>query len=364
MNIITFGTDEHMLDQNSRQHARLLTYVDMADSYTAIIFSKKQNFEVVEKGTLTLIQVPKRFFLWQLRNVYVYLKTHKKERTVISSQDPFEVGIIGYICAKLLRYPFHVQIHTAIQSTIAQTESVRSRVQYYMFLFLLKRVDAFRVVSKGIRNFLIKKGVDERKIFLSPVIETLPEGVKERMYTGGTIEILCVARFVYFKNLPALIDAFHKFTKEHNAHLTIVGGGPLRKQLERKIFWHGLKDNVTLLDWVPNVMDLYKQADLYIHPSYYEGFGMAIVEALHFGVPVLATPDVGSIDYITKENGYIMSGYLPSQLLQGMEYAVRNLIYLKPDHIANSLRVISKAENDMIQRNSLVYAVDHYTYEK
>lgn len=364
MNIITFGTDEHMLDQDSRQHARLLTYISMAETYTAVIFSKKSDFAVIRKDTLTMIQVPKKFFLWRLIQTYRYIKKHKKEKTVISSQDPFEVGFVSYIFAKLLKCPLHVQIHTAIQSHISQTESIRARIQYGIARFLFSRIESFRVVSKGIKDFLITKGVAENKIFISPVIETLPNELKTKTYTGEKMEILCVARFVYFKNIPALIDAFYSFTKNHDAHLTIVGGGPLKQSLESQISRYNIKDKVTLLDWVPNVIDLYKEADVYIHPSYYEGFGMAIVEALHYGVPVLVTSDVGSVDYVTKENGYVMSGYLPSQLLEGLEYAVKNLIHLKPQEIHKSLSIISKAENDAIQKNSFIYAVNKYTYEK
>lgn len=41
MHLITFGTDQHMLDSTSLQHKRLLEYVDMVESYTAVIFSSK-----------------------------------------------------------------------------------------------------------------------------------------------------------------------------------------------------------------------------------------------------------------------------------------------------------------------------------
>lgn len=361
MHLITFGTDEHMLHEHSRQHARLRSYVPMTETYTALIFSKNMDFKILERDNLTLVQIPKKNLLSQLRKVYVFLKKNKKPNTIISAQDPFEVGLISYIFAKALGVPLHVQIHTAIQSKIAQTESLRARLQYMLCRFLISRIDSFRVVSTAIKQFLIQKGVESSKIFVSPVIEDLPMQIRENSYTSGRIEILCVARFVFFKNLPTLLDAFAEFSKTQDVHLTIVGGGPLKTELLSQIQKLNIQEKVTLLDWVEDITVLYKKTHLYVHPSYYEGFGMAIIEAIHFGIPVLTTPDVGSVEYVHEANGYVMHGYLKENIVDGLNYAVVNLLQKDPQDIANSLHIITKVENDAIQKESLEYPLISHT---
>lgn len=357
MHLITFGTDEHMLDQNSRQHARLCSYVWLTESYTALIFSKQREFRIIEKGNLTLLQIPKKSLFSSLFKAYRFLKKQLKAGTLISAQDPFEVGLIAYIFSRFLHVPLHAQIHTAIQSEVAQTESLRARIQYRLFCFLLRRIDSFRVVSKAIKNFLIQKGVSEKKIFISPVIEQVSGQVRQGVYTGGTIEILCVARFVFFKNLPTLIDAFADFSKQTPSHLTIVGGGPLKHTLTAQVERLGLKEKVTLLDWVPDITELYNKTDLYIQPSYYEGFGMAIVEAIHFGIPVIVTPDVGSVDYVNSANGFVTKGYTKENIIEGLDHGLTQLIHKNPKDISASLSIISKEDNDMIQKESFEYSL-------
>ncbi len=362
MHLITFGTDEHMLNESSRQHARLLSYTSLVDTYTALIFSKNTDFRIIEKDNLTLIQIPKKNLIFQLRKAYKFLKTHKKPETVISAQDPFEVGLISYIFARVLGTPLHVQIHTAIHSKIARTESLRARMQYMICRFLIPRITAFRVVSKSIKEFLIQKRVNAEKIFVSPVIENLPMQIRDVSYTGGCVELLCVARFVFFKNLPTLIEAFADFVQMQDAHLTIVGGGPLKNQLLNQIQQLGLQDKITLIDWVQDITTLYTKTHMYIHPSYYEGFGMVIVEAIHFGIPVIVTPDVGSVDYVRPENGYVMKGYMKKDIIDGLQYGITHLLQKKSQDIANSLRIISKQENDLIQKESFEYTLRASAY--
>ena len=139
MQLITFGTDAHMLDPNSRQHQRLLSYTKEVDSYIAVIFDKNaKDFNIQEYGKLSIVQVPKKKLLTGLFKLHSILKKKIVKPTVISTQDPFEVGFIGWIYSVTFSCPLHLQIHTAVQSSKARTESLRTRIQY--ILFLLSRV--------------------------------------------------------------------------------------------------------------------------------------------------------------------------------------------------------------------------------
>jgi glycosyltransferase involved in cell wall biosynthesis len=78
-----------------------------------------------------------------------------------------------------------------------------------------------------------------------------------------------------------------------NAVLLIAGVGYLGEQLRRLIAESGLSENVTLLGFIPDEqLVLYCQAaDLYLMPTQaYEGFGLATLEALSCGTPVVCTP--------------------------------------------------------------------------
>lgn len=373
MHIITFGTDQHMLNPGSRQHKRLLSYVNMVDRYTAVIFSKQSNdFKAFEYGKLKIIQVPKRRLIKQLVLLWRVLKKEvgvsNASNAVLSAQDPFEVGLLSYVFAKLLKLPLHIQIHTAIQSPISQKENLRSRMQYCISLWIIRRAQAVRVVSESIKDFLVsKKMLPSEAIFKAAVIEDFNGNIRTKGYVvGERIKLLCIARFVYFKNLPTLLKAFKAIIEKYpNCELTIVGGGSLRSKMEQDIKDLQLSKFVTLLDWVPEVDDLYRASHMFIVPSYYEGFGMVAIEALQRGLPVIVTPEVGSVEYVkTSIGGFVAKGYAVEDLIEAIEHGINHLIFLNPADIHKTLVIPSKEKNDTIIFDSWKYALTHNIYEK
>ena len=116
--------------------------------------------------------------------------------------------------------------------------------------------------------------------------------------------LLCVANSYPHKNIPVLIEAFSQLENEIPHDLVLVGqprlGEPGVQQALKQI-----KDpsRVQRLFHVSReaLIALYQDADLFIFPSLYEGFGLPVLEAMMSGVPVLTTrmgsiPEVGGDD--------------------------------------------------------------------
>jgi glycosyltransferase involved in cell wall biosynthesis len=91
-----------------------------------------------------------------------------------------------------------------------------------------------------------------------------------------------------------LIQALAELT-ERPWHLLIVGSlgrdPATAEALKREIARHALGERVTLADEWPHdrLGAAYEQADIFVLPSYYEGYGMAFAEALAHGLPIVAT---------------------------------------------------------------------------
>ncbi len=115
------------------------------------------------------------------------------------------------------------------------------------------------------------------------------------------------------KNLPRLITAFAKLAEKHPDLLLVLAGGVSNKQnlndlpaIESAIQKHGLQDKVKLMGRVSDEQAaiLFSHALAYVFPSYNEGFGLPVLEAFRFGIPVAvannsALPEVGGEAVLT-----------------------------------------------------------------
>ena len=103
--------------------------------------------------------------------------------------------------------------------------------------------------------------------------------------------ILSVARLEEPKDFLTLVKAF-KILKDNNKikyNLVIVGDGPDRSKIETYIKQNNLENNIFLVGSQDDVAKFYKTAKLFVLSTESEGLGMVIIEAMKFGLPVIAT---------------------------------------------------------------------------
>lgn len=98
--------------------------------------------------------------------------------------------------------------------------------------------------------------------------------------------LVFVGRFEAQKDHPTLLRSL---TRVADAQLLLVGDGPLRLHIEQMAQSLGIRDRVTFLGWRQDVAGVLKAADIYVHSSSFEGFGIAACEAMAAGLPVVAS---------------------------------------------------------------------------
>jgi glycosyltransferase involved in cell wall biosynthesis len=98
---------------------------------------------------------------------------------------------------------------------------------------------------------------------------------------AGARVLLCVCRLEPQKGVDVAIRAL---ADTPDAHLVVLGEGPQRAELERLA-----DDRVHLLGRVPDVAAWLRRADVLVHPARWEGFGLALLEAMLASLPVVAT---------------------------------------------------------------------------
>jgi len=98
-------------------------------------------------------------------------------------------------------------------------------------------------------------------------------------------------RFHPQKGVLELIDIWKLVVnKEKNAKLIMVGDGPLMKDIQSKIKYLGLSQNIILTGYLfdgPEKYTIFSQSKLVLHPSFYDSGGMAAAEGMAFGIPCI-----------------------------------------------------------------------------
>lgn len=138
--------------------------------------------------------------------------------------------------------------------------------------------------------------------------------VRKRLHldTDGPI-ILFVGRFVPLKGVKRLLEAVSGIDHPENMLLLLIGGdGPddiSTARLKDLSFQMGIGEKVRFLGSIEHseLVLYYNAADLLVLPSYYESFGLVVLESLACGTPVVATP-VGIVDAVVRngQNGRIV----------------------------------------------------------
>ena len=116
---------------------------------------------------------------------------------------------------------------------------------------------------------------------------------------GAGPTILAVGTLKKVKRHDLLIDAFARLPEHLGARLWIVGEGPERPDLERRIADRGLEGRVVLQGHSDDPGSWYAKADLFVLASDYEGFGNVLVEAMEYGLRIVSTDcPVGPADVL------------------------------------------------------------------
>jgi glycosyltransferase involved in cell wall biosynthesis len=162
-------------------------------------------------------------------------------------------------------------------------------------------MDADAVIANS--QAVARQVVNSQAYVVHPCVSILSESKSTASRSPHKQPIIGTAcRLVPIKGIVYLIRAISLLQKTNREIvLEIAGSGPEQTTLEAEIEKHGLSKQVKFLGWRTDLSPLFAQWRLFILPSLEEGFGMAALEAMATGLPVIGTT-VGGIPELIVDN--------------------------------------------------------------
>lgn len=122
------------------------------------------------------------------------------------------------------------------------------------------------------------------------------------------VRMVNTGSFIPLKNQILLVEVLKELkARGIPATVSFLGDGPTKEMVQRKVVEYGLTDHVTFAGNVEQVENYLREANLYVHTSYSEAFGLVLVEAMAAGLPVITLDGGGNRDLIQEgKNGYLL----------------------------------------------------------
>jgi glycosyltransferase involved in cell wall biosynthesis len=191
---------------------------------------------------------------------------------------------------------------------------------------LARLSDRIVTITDSLRDFTVERvGIPESKVqTIHYGLDAPPEawGVNPPDAVPGDARILlAVSRLSTQKGIDIAVRALAEL--QPHIVLVVLGEGPERQALEQLAAHIGVADRVFLPGRVPDVGAWLRRASVFVHPARWEGFGLAVLEAMLAGLPVVAS-NVSSLPelVVDGETGLLVPLDDPSAFASAVESAL------------------------------------------
>lgn len=233
-----------------------------------------------------------------------------------------DMAYIAMPLAQKLNTHFVVTEHSSImnQDTVSEKTKKIAAAAY-------KAADRVIAVSRGLQKNIEKHTGIHAEIVHNIVDTALFSQCKPVKHTG--FHFVTVCNLIKSKRVDLVIQAMSALHKVHNdISLTVIGDGQQNKDLKNLVHQLQGEDFITFTGKIDRtaICACFQNMDCFVLPSQSETFGVAYIEAMSAGLPVIATKCGGPEDFVNEGNGLLIDCDNPGLLTEAME-----TMYLKAE---------------------------------
>lgn len=310
----------------------VLLNLDTENEYLFYLDEPSSNPSLIKHGNIRVVPVSLyrrndliRKAIWEK---YVFPRAVKK--------DKVDLVWSPYLSISRVEGIRHIMtIHDVVYRVFPQyITNSRWRIYYKLAEKAARRVDEIITVSECSKKDIVKfLGIDEKKIktiYLgrparqsSSISSTNRSESKYIFYIGG---------FDYRKNVDGLLKAFSILIQYYSKPIRLVIAGrlpessnPLVPDVKKIAHDLGIDKNVEFVGYVEekDLPGFFQNAELFIFPTLYEGFGLPVLEAMSFGCPVISSQN-SSIVEISGGAAKLVNPSNPEKIARAMEEILKN----------------------------------------
>ncbi len=223
-----------------------------------------------------------------------------------------------------IKIPFVTTLHGTDITLVGKDPSFEP-----VITFCINQSDAVTAVSESLKNatlehFSVTRNIHVIPNFVVPDSENsvLSETMRLKYAKDGERIVCHISNFRKVKRVDDVLRVFEIINKEMPSKLILVGDGPERYNCERLSRELNLCDSIIFLGKVRDTSHVLQISDVFLLPSETESFGLAALEAMASGVPVISSNTGG----IPEVNIHGYSGYLSD--VGSIEDMAKNMIHL------------------------------------
>ena len=352
---------DNIVSQLSKLDHKIFVFIPkLGNKYKLINSIKNKNIKLIEVPLFKFSKLKIISYAFNLNLWYLFFKVKYNGFDVVISN-----GYVDFLLSKLITnksvrvaivHHLCIDVRRLLKPKIINSLRNMGNEENFAIVMekiIIKKADYIFTVSNATKNKLKEEyNVNNNKIFV------FPNGIKWRNIKDlclnkknkCRLELLFVGRLEERKGLLFLINSLAVYKKKYKEKfiLNIIGKGDNRKYKDviKKL---NLEEELIFKGYLPDeeLYNYYRNSDIFVIPSQMEGFGLTILEAIQFGIPIIGT-NRGAIPEILKDYN---RGFLVD--------------YGDCEYLANTINKVNlKIKNSTLKKPNIEYFIRKYDWRE